>query len=75
MVADFGIARAMQSGGESLTQTACRSERPAYMSPSSQASGERNLECAPLMSYALGCVLYEMLAGEPPVLRSGRRRR
>ena len=64
MVADFGIARAMQSGGESLTQTGMSIGTPAYMSPE-QASGERNVD-ARTDVYALGCVLYEMLAGEPP---------
>ncbi len=64
MVADFGIARAMQSGDESLTQTGMSIGTPAYMSPE-QASGEKNVD-ARTDVYALGCVLYEMLAGEPP---------
>ena len=65
MVADFGIARALQaSEGESLTQTGMSIGTPAYMSPE-QASGERNVD-ARTDVYALGCVLYEMLAGEPP---------
>jgi TolB-like protein/tetratricopeptide (TPR) repeat protein len=64
MVADFGIARALQSGDESLTQTGMSIGTPAYMSPE-QASGERNVD-ARTDVYSLGCVLYEMLAGEPP---------
>ncbi len=64
MVADFGIARAMQNGGESLTQTGMSIGTPAYMSPE-QASGERNVD-ARTDVYSLGCVLYEMLAGEAP---------
>jgi TolB-like protein/tetratricopeptide (TPR) repeat protein len=64
MVADFGIARAMQSGGESLTQTGISIGTPAYMSPE-QASGERTVDARSDV-YSLGCVLYEMLAGEPP---------
>jgi serine/threonine-protein kinase len=64
MVADFGIARAIQTGGESLTQTGMAIGTPGYMSPE-QASGDRNTD-ARTDVYALGCVLYEMLAGEPP---------
>jgi serine/threonine-protein kinase len=60
MVADFGIARAMQGGDESLTQTGMSIGTPAYMSPE-QASGEKNID-ARTDIYALGCVLYEMLA-------------
>jgi len=63
LVADFGIARAV--GGESsLTRTGSTVGTPAYMSPE-QASGERNIDGRADI-YALGCVLYEMLAGEPP---------
>ncbi len=63
LVADFGIARAL--GGErSLTATGVTVGTPAYMSPE-QASGERTLD-ARTDVYALGCVLYELLAGEPP---------
>jgi serine/threonine protein kinase/tetratricopeptide (TPR) repeat protein len=63
MVADFGIARA-QGGGESLTQTGMAIGTPGYMSPE-QASGESGVD-ARTDIYALACVLYEMLAGEPP---------
>jgi serine/threonine-protein kinase len=64
MVADFGIARATESGGESLTQTGMSIGTPAYMSPE-QASGDKNVD-ARTDVYSLGCVLYEMLAGEAP---------
>src|SRR5689334_1717350 len=64
MVADFGIARAVGSGGESLTQTGMSIGTPGYMSPE-QASGESKVD-ARTDVYALACVLYEMLAGEPP---------
>jgi len=63
MVADFGIARAL-GGSEQLTSTGIAIGTPAYMSPE-QASGTHELD-ARTDVYALGCVLYEMLAGEPP---------
>jgi eukaryotic-like serine/threonine-protein kinase len=61
LVADFGIARAL-GGDEHLTQTGSVGT-PAYMSPE-QASGDNALN-ARTDVYSLGCVLYEMLAGEP----------
>src|SRR5690606_683977 len=63
LVADFGIARATSDAG-ALTKTGLAIGTPAYMSPE-QASGEPNLDGRTDI-YALGCVLYEMLAGEPP---------
>ncbi|MDQ8164522.1 MAG: protein kinase [Gemmatimonadota bacterium] len=64
LVADFGIARAITEGGASkLTATGMSMGTPYYMAPE-QASGETVGPTADL--YALGCVLYEMLAGEPP---------
>jgi len=63
LVADFGIARALDAS-DSLTQTGMTVGTPSYMSPE-QASGEKNLDARSDV-YALGCVLYEMLAGEPP---------
>jgi len=65
VVADFGIARAISAaGGERLTETGLAVGTPAYMSPE-QAAGEKNLDGRSDL-YALGCVLYEMLAGQPP---------
>jgi eukaryotic-like serine/threonine-protein kinase len=65
LVADFGIARALDSGGaQKLTETGMAIGTPAYMSPE-QASGERELDGRTDI-YSLGTVLYEMLAGEPP---------
>ena len=66
MVADFGIALAVSrsDGGTRMTETGMSLGTPHYMSPE-QAMGER--EITPKADvYALGCVLYEMLTGEPP---------
>lgn len=60
-VADFGIARALESTGEKLTVTGTSVGTPAYMAPE-QAVGEKELD-ARVDIYALGSVLYEMLAG------------
>jgi serine/threonine protein kinase/Flp pilus assembly protein TadD len=65
MVADFGIAKALSArGAETLTQTGATLGTPAYMSPE-QASGEQELDGRSDI-YSLGCLLHEMLAGEPP---------
>jgi eukaryotic-like serine/threonine-protein kinase len=65
LVADFGIALALsEAGGGRITETGLSLGTPHYMSPE-QATGERTL--GPRSDvYALGCVLYEMLVGEPP---------
>ncbi len=65
-VADFGIALAVSrsDGGSRMTETGMSLGTPHYMSPE-QAMGERNID-ARADVYALGCVLYEMLTGEPP---------
>ena len=65
MVADFGIAHALDvAGGERLTETGLAIGTPQYMSPE-QAAGGRSVDARSDV-YALGCVVYEMLAGEPP---------
>jgi serine/threonine protein kinase/tetratricopeptide (TPR) repeat protein len=64
LVADFGIARATSDDGATLTGTGLAIGTPQYMSPE-QASGEPNIDGRTDI-YALGCVLYEMIAGEPP---------
>jgi eukaryotic-like serine/threonine-protein kinase len=65
LVTDFGIARGLEDAPmDRLTETGMIVGTPSYMSPE-QASGERHLDGRTDV-YALGCVLYEMLAGEPP---------
>ncbi len=66
VVADFGIARAISVAGqgEHLTQTGTIIGTPAYMSPE-QASGSNEID-GRSDQYSLGCVVYEMLVGEPP---------
>jgi len=65
LVADFGIALAVQSaGGQRMTQTGLSLGTPQYMSPE-QAMGERHIDARSDI-YALGAVTYEMLAGDPP---------
>jgi serine/threonine-protein kinase len=65
IVADFGIARAVQvSSDDRLTGTGMIVGTPAYMSPE-QAFGEGTVD-GRADTYALGCVLFEMLAGRPP---------
>jgi serine/threonine-protein kinase len=65
VLADFGIARAVDvAGGERVTKSGHILGTPQYMSPE-QAKGDSDLDGRSDL-YSLGCVLYEMLAGEPP---------
>ena len=65
VVSDFGIARAIRvAGGDKLTATGIAVGTPTYMSPE-QAAGDKEIDGRSDL-YSLGCVLYEMLAGEPP---------
>ena len=65
VISDFGIALAVgAAGGGRLTETGLSLGTPHYMSPE-QATGDAHVGPATDI-YALGCVLYEMLAGEPP---------
>ncbi len=66
MLADFGIALAVkEAGGNRLTETGLSLGTPQYMSPE-QATGDRVLDARSDV-YSLAAVVYEMLAGEPPV--------
>jgi serine/threonine-protein kinase len=62
-VMDFGIARALSDSGNSVTQTAAVIGTAQYLSPE-QARGDAVDARSDV--YSLGCVLYEMLTGEPP---------
>jgi serine/threonine-protein kinase len=64
LVADFGIALAVSTAGTRMTETGMSLGTPHYMSPE-QAMGEREISARSDV-YALGCVLYEMLTGDPP---------
>ena len=65
LVSDFGISRAVAiAGGEMLTGSGVAIGTPAYMSPE-QGTPPFNVDARSDV-YALGCVLYEMLVGEPP---------
>src|SRR5437870_11505022 len=67
VVADFGIARAIEAagGGDQRTETGGVVGTPAYMSPE-QASGARDVDGRTHV-YSRGSVLYETPVGEPPV--------
>jgi len=65
-VADFGVARALQvAAGDRLTEAGLSLGTPLYMSPEVSAGEEAGPRSD---TYALGCMLYEMLVGEPPYL-------
>ena len=64
LVADFGVAKGLEAGGRAqLTETGMAVGTPSYMSPEQASGGAVDARSD---VYALACVLYEMLAGEPP---------
>ena len=76
VLADFGVARACYVPGalpvtDVVTDAGLAVGTPEYMSPE-QASGEMNLG-NPSDVYSLACVVYEMLAGAPPLVGAGAR--
>jgi TolB-like protein/Flp pilus assembly protein TadD len=72
VVVDFGVARAASTAaGDHLTGEGTVVGTPDYMSPE-QASGDSDIGAA-TDQYALACVLYEMLAGQPPFTGSNTR--
>jgi serine/threonine-protein kinase len=71
LVADFGVATALDAaGGEKLTQTGISLGTPAYMSP--EQATARPVDARSDV-YSLGCVVYEMLVGDPPFVGSSPR--
>jgi serine/threonine-protein kinase len=64
LVADFGVARALEGGDTPLTETGMSVGTPAYMSPEQSLADPRLDGRSDI--YSLGCVLYEMLVGEAP---------
>jgi serine/threonine-protein kinase len=76
VLADFGVARAYVAQDtelppDAVTEAGMALGTPAYMSPE-QASGDRDLG-TPSDVYSLACVVYEMLAGEPPLMGANAR--
>ncbi len=63
LVADFGIAKAVESAGHKLTETGMAVGTPHYMSPEQSLGSDMDGRSD---QYSLGCVLYELLVGQPP---------
>ncbi len=70
-IVDFGIAKLLHrdGGSHSQTQTGHILGTPLYMSPE-QARGAKTIDHRTDI-YALGCVLFEMITGQPPFMRKG----
>ncbi|HSB54068.1 MAG TPA: serine/threonine-protein kinase, partial [Gemmatimonadales bacterium] len=63
LIADFGLAKALEAGGDRLTGNGVAVGTAGYMSPEQASSGDVDGRSD---LYSLGCLLYEMLAGEAP---------
>jgi len=64
-LADFGVAKALSDVSQEISSAGLAVGTPAYMSPEQGAGGHERIDARSDV-YSLGCVLYEMLAGEPP---------
>jgi serine/threonine-protein kinase len=66
-VLDFGIAKILSDDGPTLnlTRTGELFGSPSYMSPE-QSNGEQFSQCSDV--YSIGCILYEILTGQPPFI-------
>jgi formylglycine-generating enzyme required for sulfatase activity/tRNA A-37 threonylcarbamoyl transferase component Bud32 len=74
VVADFGIARAVaESSAQKLTMTGMAVGTPEYMSPEQMLGGRGATIDVRTDVFALGCVLYELLTGQPPNRLTGER--
>jgi serine/threonine-protein kinase len=65
---DFGIAK-LVDGGATKTQTGALIGTPLYMAPE-QARAAATIDARADL-YSLGCILYELLVGEPPFVATG----
>jgi serine/threonine protein kinase len=69
-VLDFGIAKLAVQGSSGQTKTGMLMGTPAYMSPEQCRGGSKAVDGRSDV-YSLGCILYEMLCGQPPFVRDG----
>jgi serine/threonine protein kinase len=62
-IVDFGIARSIESGNQSLTRTGAVIGSPMYMSPEQCMGKQPDLRSD---LYSIGCMMYEVVSGKPP---------